>query len=107
MRVLLDNNIPVRFLDLLSGLNATHVQEIGLCDLLDGPLLDAIDGRFDVLVTMDRNLRHQQNLTSRKLAVIVLRAKSNRIADIALLVTPLKLQLATVRNGNVYDVSAK
>jgi predicted nuclease of predicted toxin-antitoxin system len=105
MRVLLDNNIPVRFLDLLLGLNATHVKDVGLSDLLDGPLLDAIDGHFDMLVTMDRSLQHQQNLSDRSFAIIVLRAKSNRLLDIAPLADPLKLQLSAVQNGRVHEVS--
>jgi hypothetical protein len=46
----------------------------GLDHLTDSALLDAMEGRFDILVTLDRNLTYQQKITGRALAVIVLRA---------------------------------
>lgn len=58
-RILLDSNIPYRFKLSLSDLSVKHVRDVGLEDFLDGPLLDALDGRFDVFVTMDRGLPHQ------------------------------------------------
>ena len=44
-------------------------------------MLDRIAGRCDAFVTVDRNLPHQQRLDGRPFAVIVLRARSNRLAD--------------------------
>ena len=46
--------------------------ELGWSTLSNGELLAAAEGDFDVLITTDRNLRHQQSLTGRGLAVIVL-----------------------------------
>ena len=46
--------------------------ELGWSRLSNAELLTAAEGRFDVLVTTDRNLRHQQSLAGRKLAVLVL-----------------------------------
>jgi hypothetical protein len=53
MRVLLDNNIDHRFRHALVGHDVFPVRNEGMTDFKDGPLLGAIDGKFDVLVTMD------------------------------------------------------
>jgi hypothetical protein len=66
----------------------------------------AIGGRFDILVTMDRSLQYQKNLTGRQFAIVVLRAKTNRIVDIRALVPALRLQLPTCMASNCYEVSA-
>ena len=46
--------------------------ELGWSPLSNGDLLAAAEGHFDVLITTDRNLWHQQSLTGRDLAIIVL-----------------------------------
>jgi hypothetical protein len=53
---------------------------MGWADLDDGPLLDVMAERFDVLVTVDKSLPKQQRIDDRPLAVVVLRAKTNRLA---------------------------
>ena len=56
MRILLDNCVPWRFGGKLYGHDVSAVVKIGWGDLDDGPLLDAMDGHNDVLVTMDNGL---------------------------------------------------
>ncbi len=73
MRVLFDQGTPV----LLRGALAKHVVETvferGWSSLQNGDLLDAAEREgFEVLPTTDQNLRYQQNLSGRKLAVLVL-----------------------------------
>jgi hypothetical protein len=45
--------------------------EMGWAELDNGTLLTAADGSFDIFITTDRNLRYQQNLAGRKLAIMV------------------------------------
>jgi predicted nuclease of predicted toxin-antitoxin system len=106
MRVLLDNNIPRRFKQSLKGLDVTHVLDVALAGLKDGPLLDTLVGRYDVLVTMDKSLRHQQNLSGRSFAIVLLRARSNKLRDIQSLEPQLRRQLPFCQPGQVYEVSA-
>jgi len=54
---------------------------------------------FDVFVTVDRNISYQQNLTSYSIVVIVLRVKSNRLAELKLLVPRLLKALESARQG--------
>jgi hypothetical protein len=49
---------------------------------LDGDLLPLVAAEFDVFITVDRNLPYQQNLAVLDLAVLVLVARSNRLADL-------------------------
>jgi predicted nuclease of predicted toxin-antitoxin system len=105
VRIILDNNIPYRFKREIADLDVTYVRELGFENLLDGPLFAAIDGSFDVLVTMDRNLQCQQNLTRRRFAVLVLRAKSNRLSDLVPLVSNLRVCLPGCVPTNVYQVA--
>jgi hypothetical protein len=64
------------------GYDCTTVPEAGWSGKENGELLWLADSRFDVLVTLDRKLRYQQNLTGRRIALLVIRARSNRLADL-------------------------
>jgi predicted nuclease of predicted toxin-antitoxin system len=105
MRVLLDTCVPKRLARDFPGYEVRHATELGWGDLDDGPLLTAMAGSFDVLVTVDQNLPHQQNLSSRPFAVIILRAKSNRLTDLARLVPKLRAALKRTAPGQVIELA--
>ena len=72
--------------------------------LLDenGELLrKAVEAGFDVLVTMDSNMVHQQNIGQYAIAVVALRAASNRLADTRPLMPALLALLPQVKAGTV------
>ena len=76
MKVLFDQGTPVPLRNHLSHSIAT-VAELGWSALENGELLDQAESRgFDVMVTTDQNLRYQQNLTERKIRVVVLMSTS-------------------------------
>ena len=56
---------------------------------------------FDVFVTVDRNLSFQQDVTAVKIAVIVLRARTNRLADLRPLVPALLDAIASAQRGTI------
>ena len=62
----------------------------------NGELLRLAAGSFDVLLTADRNLEHQQNLTTLPIAVVVLVAPTNRIESLAPLVPESLRRLPTL-----------
>jgi hypothetical protein len=78
---------------------------MGWGDLDDGPLLDAMGGYFDVLVTVDESLPKQQRLTNRPFAVIVLKAKTNRLVDLLPLVPALCLAIEELCSGQVRELA--
>lgn len=78
---------------------------MGWSGMRNGELLDAAQRAFDVLITMDRSLRHQQHLPRYDLAVIVLSATSNRLADTSVAVPAIEAVLAAgVEPGRLYEV---
>lgn len=73
MLVLLDNGTPRGVAAALVGHTVEEARARGWDTFKNGELLAAAEtAGFDVFVTTDRNLRFQQNLTGRKIAVIVL-----------------------------------
>ena len=82
VRILLDNFIPARLRFDIVGHEVQSAVFADLAHLDDGDLLDAIEGRFDVLVTIDRNMRLQPRIAGRPFSVAILRAPSNRPEDL-------------------------
>jgi len=73
MRVLFDNGTPRGVAAALLEHTVEEARAHGWDTLRNGELLDAAEyAGFDVLVTTDRNIRYQQNLTGRKIAIVVL-----------------------------------
>jgi hypothetical protein len=68
--VILDENIPRKLGTRLSGHRVTTVPEQGWGGVKNGRLMTLIDGRYDVFVTADKNLRYQQNLDDRQISII-------------------------------------
>ena len=82
------------------------VPQMGWAGVKNGQLLALAEAEFDVFITVDRNLSFQQNLPQFDIAVIVLQAPSNRLADLKPLVPEVLAILATVAKGQATTVSA-
>jgi predicted nuclease of predicted toxin-antitoxin system len=105
MRVLLDEHLDRRLKPMFdSRFEVVTVHEHGWTGKRNGVLLQAAQAEFDVLVTMDRSIEYQQNLQKLALAVIVLRAPSNRRQDTASLIPGVNEVLMTIRPGEVIHV---
>src|SRR5580692_9824599 len=83
MRVLLDECLPARLRRDLPGHEVQTVPEAGWAGIKNGTLLRLVadSAKFDVFLTMDKNLPRQQKISDLPFAVVVLRAKSNRFED--------------------------
>jgi hypothetical protein len=83
MKVLLDECVPRKLRDLLPGHDCSTVPEEGLAGKKNGELLLLAEkSGFEVFLTLDRGLEYQQNLQGRIIAVVLIHAKSNRLADL-------------------------
>lgn len=82
MRILLDENLPRKLVGHLSGHECRTVVECGWSGKRNGELLALAEAQFDVLLTLDKNLPYQQDLSSGRIAVMIVRARSNRIQDL-------------------------
>lgn len=72
MTVIFDENVPRPLKQFLSKHQVTSVQELGWAGIANGELVERVDGVYDVLVLADKNLRYQQNLSDRKVAMVEL-----------------------------------
>ena len=71
MKVLLDACVPQPLRRFLLPHEVKAAQEMGWGNLKNGDLLCAAEGQFDVLITADQNLKYQQNLQNRRIAIVV------------------------------------
>jgi hypothetical protein len=73
MRVLFDHGTPAPLSSYLVGHTVSKAKDWGWDTLSNGDLLDAAeDAGFDLLLTADKNIRYQQNLEGRRIALVVL-----------------------------------
>jgi predicted nuclease of predicted toxin-antitoxin system len=72
MRILLDECVPWPMHKLLSGHSCSTVQANGWGGIKNGDLLQRAEGEFDVFITSDQNIRYQQNLAGRRIAILEL-----------------------------------
>ena len=101
MRIVLDECVPRPLRRELPGHDVRTVPEMGWSGKRNSELMQLIGAAgFDVFLTVDQNLRHQQNLKGAGFAIVVLRAYSNRLADLAPLMPSVQTVLATIHAGD-------
>jgi len=107
VRVLLDESVPRQLAPELRGYDVQTVVQAGWTGVQNGELLrrGAAAG-FEVLVTMDRNLEHQQNIVRSGLGVLVVVARDNRVETLLQLAESIRTGLSQVRPGMVLHVGA-
>lgn len=106
LSILLDHCVPRPLRRELHPYAARHASELGWQVLEDDALLAAAEKQFDVLVTTDQNMRHQQNLANYSLGIIVLMARSNRLEDLQPLIPEVLELLETIRPGDLHELKA-
>jgi predicted nuclease of predicted toxin-antitoxin system len=106
VRILLDENLNWRLEQFLPGHEVKSVPRIGWAGLKNGKLLARAEREFDVLITMDGSIACQQNLTKLKLAIIALRAPTNRLQDTSPLMPKVLALLPKLKPGSLIKVSA-
>ncbi len=105
MKILLDENLDWRLRRDLPGHTVESVPLIGWAGLKNGASLAEAEKQFDVLLTMDNNMVHQQNLAQFRIALVALRAPSNRLADTRPLMPKVLAVLSDVQPGTLRVVS--
>jgi predicted nuclease of predicted toxin-antitoxin system len=90
LKILFDQNVPAPLARFLPGHDVIHTSTLGWEELTNGDLLAAAESNgFELFITADKNIRYQQNLTERAIALIVLstndwptvRGQLNLVAD--------------------------
>jgi len=90
---------------LLEGFDVVTVPERGWQSKRNGELLALANQEFDVFLTADQNLEHQQNVAALRLAIVVLVAKTNRLEAYLPLREQLRQALSAAKPGTIAKVS--
>jgi hypothetical protein len=105
MRLLLDECVPRKFRNMLPGHDCRTVPEEGLAGKKNGELLSLAEkSGFEVFLTLDCGLEYEQNLQGRKIAVILIRSKSSRLADLLPQSPEILRVLRSIRSGDLIKV---
>jgi len=103
MRILFDQSTPLPLRDSLTGHTVATAYEMGWSTLNNGDLLtEAEKAGFELFITTDQNLRYQQNLQNRRIAIMVL--PTTRWPQIALHVAEVLSALNTFRAGDYCEL---
>ncbi len=103
MKVLFDANTPAPLARFLRGHEVVRADELGWQGLENGALLDAAEqAGFDLLLTCDQNVRYQQNLVNRKLAMVVL--SSNHWPTLRRVAARIATAVDFVQTGQIVKV---
>lgn len=105
MRLLLDENLPRKLVRLFAPkIEATTVRQCGWTGMKNGELLRLAQEEYYAFLTLNRGIEHQQNLEDLDLAIVVIRARSNKLEDIAPLIADVKAMLQEAQPGFVVRV---
>lgn len=99
MKLLLDESLPVRLKQEFRWYQVKTVYEMGWAGKKDSELLKLASEKFDVFLTADRNIQHQQNIKKLAIAVIALAGRTNRYNDLKPLVPKVISLLKDIEPG--------
>lgn len=105
MRLLIDECVDERVRHLFPDHDCETARYAHLAGLKNGRLLDAAEeAGFDILVAVDQNIPDQQNLTRRKIAVLILCGPTNRLRDLTGLLRAAVSALDSIQPGDVVRI---
>jgi predicted nuclease of predicted toxin-antitoxin system len=108
MKILIDECAPRALKKHLlnHGHECLTVQEAGWSGKQNGELLSLAEAAFDVLLTVDTNLRYQQNLAGCRIGIVVLQSSSNRLEDLRQHFPACVLALEKIKPGEIVLVGS-
>lgn len=105
MKILIDECLPKRLKSYLDEFDVYTASEMGWSSLKNGNLLsEAIAANFDIMLTADKQIQHQQNMNKYDMAIVIFDVKRNKIEMLVPLLPILKLEISTYQKGNIYTV---
>jgi predicted nuclease of predicted toxin-antitoxin system len=108
MKLLLDECVPRRIKHLFAeeGLICETVQDAGWSGKENGELLGLAEAQYEVLITIDKNIRYQQNLAGRKTSILIIHSESNDYEDVRKHIPAALDALESIRPGKFVEVGS-
>jgi predicted nuclease of predicted toxin-antitoxin system len=105
MKILLDECLPLDFRRSFPEHEVHSAEWAGLKGKKNGELLrDAELAGYEVLLTVDQGIPHQQNRMGRKVSVITIRSRTNQLEDLVAFVEPILNALEKIRPGEIVQI---
>lgn len=104
MKLLLDECVPRRLRKDFIGHATLTIEQAGLKGLKNGSLLREASKEFDVLVTVDKNIEYQQDISNIPVAILILAARTNRYESLSPLIPNALRALETVKKGEIIKI---
>lgn len=106
MNIILDECVVVGLKRFLPNHKVATIREMAWNGLKNGNLLKAcVDAGFDVLLTVDKQMRHQQNISKYNLALIVIDSFSVELPDLVLRIDKVEKLLKAIKKRKVYIIT--
>ena len=103
MKIIIDECVPHLVKKRLPEREIKTVQEMGWAGVKNGELLKLVETQFDVFITSDKNLRYQQNLQERKIAILLL--PSNQVPVIENLLPLIDEKLGIIKENDFLEIN--
>ena len=105
MKILLDECVTKRLKKYLEEFEVFTVRELGLSGIKNGNLMAyCVENEFDILLTIDKNLMHQQNLDKFPVTIVVLHCFTSKIEELITFLPSFKLQVNTLQKHKAYII---
>ena len=106
MKILLDECVTKRLKKYLDEFEVFTVTELELSGIKNGKLMTyCVENKFDVLLTIDKNLMHQQNLDKYPVTIVVLNCFTSKIEELITFLPSFKLQVAALQKHKAYIIN--
>ena len=102
--VLLDENLPRQLRALMTEFYVVTVSYAGWSGKKNGDLLRSANDQFDVLLTVDKGIKYQNNFTGLNIAVVIMEVNSNRLSDIVPILSKVKDAIRGIPVGQIVKV---
>lgn len=104
MKLLFDECVPRPLRKEFGEHSVSTIEQAGYKSLKNGDLLRAASQDFDVLITVDKNIEHQQNPKNVPMAILVLSARTNKLESLLPLMPSAREALGTISQGEIVKV---
>lgn len=103
MKILLDECVTKRLKKYLAEFEVFTVRELALSGIKNGQLMTyCVENKFDILLTIDKNLMQQQNLDKYPATIVVLNCLTSKIEELITFLPSFKLQVDALQKYKAY-----
>lgn len=106
MKILLDECVTKHLKPHLINHQVSTVRELGWSGVKNGKLMTlCVENGFDILLTIDKNLQHQQNLETYPIIIVILNSSTSKVEELLTFLPELESKLPTYKKHAAYLIS--